>query len=195
MKQTIILILIVLLAFSVGCFYRGSGNVVETELDITGFDKIEAFDGFAVNINQGNTFSIIVSIDDNLIRHLGVVKKGDTLKLDMAQSFIKATTLKAEVTMPELKSLILNDGASATASGSGEELYVEANDGGVVNLSAIQVKNAIVKATDGSVVATINVSDNLTAEAHDGSTVSYLGSPTDLTTDASDGGNVKQLEK
>jgi len=193
MKRIIILILAALLVLSVGCSYSGSGNVVETELDITGFDKIEAFDGFSVNITQGDTFSVVVSIDDNLVEHLSVVKKGDTLKLDMAstKSFRNITTLKAEVTMPELTSVILNDGARATASGTGEEIYIEANDGCNADLSAFEVKKATAKADDGSEI-TVNASDSLTAEATDGSKVYYLGDPTDLTTDASDGGDVIQ---
>ncbi len=191
MKRTVILSLVALFILLVGCSYTGSGNVVETKLDITGFDKIEAFDGFTVNITQGDTFSIVVSIDDNLVEHLGVVKKGDTLKIDMAstKSFKDITTLKAEVTMPELTSLILNDGADATASGSGEELYVEANDGCDADLSAFQVKSATVKADNGSNV-TVNASDSLTAEANNGSSVYYLGDPADFTTDAANGGKV-----
>jgi len=193
MKRTIILVIAVLLILSVGCTYSGSGNVVETKLDITGFDKIEAFDGFSVNITQGDTFSVVISIDDNLVEHLGVVKRGDTLKLDMAstKSFRNVTTLKAEVTMPELTSVILNDGANASASGTGEEIYIEANDGCNADLSAFKVKKATAKADDGSSV-TVNVTDSLTAKATDGSKVYYLGDPTDLTTDASDGGDVIQ---
>jgi len=182
-----------MLILLIGCSYSGSGNVVDTELDITGFDKIEAFDGFTVNITQGDTFSVAVSIDDNLVEHLGVVKKGDTLKLDMAsgKSFKNVTTLKAEITMPELTSVILNDGARATASGSGDEIYIEANDGCSADLSAFQVKKATAKADDGSDI-TISVSDSLTAEARDGGKVYYIGDPADLTTDASDGGKVSQ---
>jgi hypothetical protein len=193
MKRIIILILAVLLVLSVGCSYSGSGNVVETELDITGFDKIEAFDGFSVNITQGDTFSVVVSVDDNLVEHLAVVKKGDTLKLDMAptKSFRNVTALKAEITMPELTSVVLNDGAHVNGSGSGDELYIEANDGCSADLSAFQVKSATVKADDGSQV-TVNASDSLTAKATDGSQVYYLGNPTDLNTDASDGGDVIQ---
>ena len=193
MKRIIILVLVALLVLLIGCSYSGSGNVVETELNITGFDKIEAFDGFAVNITQGDTFSVIISIDDNLVEHLVVVKKGDTLKLDMAatKSFKNVTTLKAEITMPELTSVILNDGARATASGSGDEIYIEANDGCNADLSAFQVKKATAKADDGSDI-TVNVSDSLTAEARDGGKVYYLGDPTDLTTDASDGGKITQ---
>jgi len=191
MKRTIIFVLAVLVALSVGCTFSGSGNVIEHKIDVTDFTKIEAFDGFKVNITQGDTFSVVVSIDDNLVEHLGVVKKGDTLKFDMAsnKSFGKITTLKAEVTMPELKSVIVNDGANITATGSGEEIYIEADDGAGADLSAFQVKSATVKADDGSKV-TVNVSGSLTAEAHDGSQVYYLGDPTDLNTDASDGGKV-----
>ena len=193
MKRIIILVLAVILVLSVSCSYSGSGNVVETKLDISGFDKIEAFDGFSVNITKGDTFSVVISIDDNLVEHLSVVKKGDTLKLDMAstKSFRNVTTLKAEVTMPELTSVILNDGARATASGTGEEIYIEANDGCNADLSAFEVKKATAKADDGSEI-TVNASDSLIAEATDGSKVYYLGDPTDLTTDASDGGDVIQ---
>ena len=89
--------------------------------------------------------------------------------------------------------MILNDGAGATASGSGEEIYVEADDGCDADLSAFKVKNASVKAIDGSQV-TVNVSGSLDATADDGSSVYYLGNPTDLTTDATDGSKVEPVD-
>jgi hypothetical protein len=191
MKRIIIPVIVILLALSVGCFYTGSGNVVTHEVNVSGFDKIEAYDGFDVNIIQGDDFSVVVSIDDNLVEHLGVVKKGDTLMVDMTsgKSFRNVTTLKAEITMPELNSLILNDGSEATATGSGNEIYIEANDGCDADLSAFQVKEATVKAIDGSGV-TVNVSGSLDATADDGSSVYYLGDPADITTDVSDGSKV-----
>lgn len=196
MKRIIILVLVVLLALSVGFASTGSGKVVAHEVDVNGFDKIEARDGFTVNISQGDTFSVVVHIDDNLVEHLQVVKKGDTLVVDMSSfsSHKDVTAMRAEVTMPELTSLILKNGAHATASGSGEELYVEVSDGSGADISAFLVENAIVKAYDGSRV-TVNVSDSLTAGAYNGSQVYYLGNPTDLTTDAANGGKVIQMDE
>jgi hypothetical protein len=196
MKYTIIFILAILLITSVGCFYTGSGNIVEKKFDINTFDKIEASDGFKINISQGDIFSVVVKIDDNMVDHLVVTRENDTLKLEMNPKggFRNIFTLKAEVTLPKLTSLVLNNGAHATATGSGEEIYIEINNGCIVDLAAFRVKNAIVNVNNGSQI-TINVIDSLIAKADNGSKVHYLGNPKDLKKEESNGSEITPVNK
>jgi hypothetical protein len=98
----------------------GSGNVITQDEAITGFDKVDISNSFSVDVTQGEEFSVVTRIDDNLVEHLNVVKQGSTLKigLDPTQSYtILDATMEAEVTMPELVGLELSGNSDARASG------------------------------------------------------------------------------
>jgi len=106
----------------------GSGTLVTEEYTLTGFDKVDVSHGFAVDISQGDTFSVVVSIDDNLVQYLRVEKQGSTLKigLDPGRNY-RDTLATAEVTMPELTGLELSGASdvSVTDFTSSEALYAE----------------------------------------------------------------------
>ena len=193
MKRIIIVILVVLGALLAGCrltSISGSGDVVTQEETITGFDKVQISHGFRVEISQGDTFSVVVRVDDNLVQYLQVVKQDNTLKIGLEpdRTYVSAT-LRAEVTMAELNRLTLRHGSRATVSGSGGEVTVEAFDGSRGDLQAFAVENATVVARGGSRL-TVNVSGKLVADAHEGSRVDYLGNPTDVTTNTTGGSEI-----
>ena len=97
----------------------GSGNVVTQEEAISDFDKVEISHSFEVDIKQGESFSVIIRVDDNLVEQLQVEKFGSTLKigLEPAVSIVSNATLEAEITMPELTGLDLSGASNATISG------------------------------------------------------------------------------
>jgi hypothetical protein len=187
-------ILLVAAALMVGCglvSVTGSGNVVTQEEAITGFDKLDISQGFQVVVRQGDTFSVVIRVDDNLVDDLNVVKEGSTLKigLDQIRSY-ENVTLQAEVTMPELVGLDLSGGSRVTASGSGEDIAIDASGGSGADLADFTVVNANVDASGGSQV-TVNVSGTLNVDASGGSQVSYSGNPTLGTIDTSGGAQVR----
>lgn len=194
MSKLRILILLVAGVLMVGCgvvSVTGSGNVVTQEEAITGFDKLDVSQGFQVVVRQGDTFSVVIRIDDNLVERLNVVKEGSTLKigLDQIRSY-ENVTLQADVTMPELVGLDLSGGSRVSASGSGEDIALNASGGSGADLAAFPVVNANVDASGGSQV-TVNVSGTLNVDASGGSQVSYSGNPTLGTIDTSGGAQVR----
>jgi hypothetical protein len=204
MKKSILFTLIVLVPLLTACcgipnigdlipgageVIQGSGNVVTQEETITGFDEVEVSQGFRVDISQGDTFSLVVRVDDNLVQYLQVVKQDNTLKIGLEPVRTYVGTLQAEVTMPKLSRLTLRHGSRGTVSGSGGDVTVEAFDGSRGDLSAFAVENATVAARGGSRL-TVNVSGKLVADAHEGSRVDYLGNPTDVTTNTTGGSEI-----
>ena len=102
----------------------GSGNVVTQEEDITGFDKVDVSHAFKVDISQGQAFSVVIRIDDNLVQYLEVVKQGSTLKIGLkpgrrynTRKITRKITMEAEVTMPELSGLELSGASQGTITG------------------------------------------------------------------------------
>ena len=189
-------LLSILFILAVGCSFSESGIIVEKKFDISDFNKIEASDGFKIQINQGASYSVSVSTNDNILKDLVVTREVDTLKLEMSHSKGSKTTstLKAEVTMPELVGLFLNDGASAIAIGSGQEIVIEMDTGSYADFSAFQVNDAYVSVNNGSQI-TVNAINNLDAIANNGSKIYYLGNPESLSKDASTAGTIAPVSK
>jgi hypothetical protein len=97
----------------------GSGNVVTQEETFTRFDKVDVSHAFKVEISRGDTFSVVIRVDDNLVEYLEVVKQGSTLKIGLkpGRSYsISKTTREAEITMPELTGLELSGASQGTIS-------------------------------------------------------------------------------
>ena len=108
----------------------GSGNVVTREFDLSGFDQVEVTNAFEVEIRQGDAFSVIVRVDDNVEQYLDVVQQASTLRIGLkpiSSGTVSATTLEAEVTMPALTGLELSGASDVSVADfkSTVPLYVE----------------------------------------------------------------------
>jgi hypothetical protein len=97
----------------------GSGNIVTQEETFTGFDKVEVSNAFKVDIRQGETFNVVIRVDDNLVQYLEVVKRGSMLKIGLEPGGhnVRNAIMEAEVTMPELTGLKLSGASHGTISG------------------------------------------------------------------------------
>jgi len=133
MFKSRIFILFIALAVLVGCApttITGSGNVVTQEEAITDFDKVDISHSFDADISQGESFSVIIRVDDNLVDHLEVLKQGSTLKIGLKPNRnynVRNATMEAEVTMPELTGLDLSSASQANITGfkSAKDLLVD----------------------------------------------------------------------
>ena len=179
----------------------GSGNVVAQEYDLTDFDAVDISHAFNVDITQGETYSVIVKVDDNLVEHLQVVKQGNTLKIGLKplQDFnVRNATMEAEVTMPALSAVEASGASDVTANGfestnafrvrlsgsstavltgSAGDLTVDVSGSSDADLAEFPVGDARVDAS-GSSTVTVNVSGRLDVDASGSSDIYYLGSPT-----------------
>jgi len=179
----------------------GSGNVVANEYDLAGFDAVDISHSFKVVVTQGEFYSVIVRVDDNLVEHLNVVKQGSTLKIGLKPNLdytIRNATMEAEVTMPELTGVEasgssdatitgfestnalqvdLSGASTAVLTGSAGEVTVDASGSSEADLAEFPIGDARVDASGVSTV-TVNVSGRLDADASGSSEVLYIGNPT-----------------
>ena len=213
------LVLFLLVALLVGCTPLGgtitaSGNVVTQEEAISGFDKVEVSHAFKVDISQGDTFSVVVRIDDNLLQYLEVVKQGSTLKIGLKTDRItRDSTLEAEVTMPQLTGLDLSAASQATITGfkSTSALNVDLSaasrlggdiEAGGARLDISDASQVILRGSAGYVImdasgaSAVDLADfpvaNASVEARDASTVTVNASGT-LDVDASGASQVQYV--
>jgi hypothetical protein len=166
---------LVLMVMSLGCglipgarTISGSGDVVTREEPITGFDRVDVSHAFQVDISQGDTFSVVVTVDDNLVEYLEVVKQGDTLKigLEPGQGYsVREATLEAEVTMPKLAGLEMSGASHVAVTGFKSTKTFDVNLSGASRLRGeIDAGDATFDASGASRVTLNGSAGNVTVE-------------------------------
>jgi hypothetical protein len=136
MKKAIIIIVIVV-AVAVTCTVLilrgwpggliGSGNLETEEYAFTDFTEVEIGSAFEFEIEQSSSYSINVTADDNVIDYVQVSQDGQTLKIRLGRVlFLGPVTLRASVTMPQLRDLTASGASRGTVSGfsSNEDLDI-----------------------------------------------------------------------
>ena len=175
------LILLLAIFFLAGCAQvriTGSGNVVTQEEAITGFDKVDISQSFKVDISQGDNFSVVIRVDDNLVEYLEVVKQGSTLKIGLEPNrsyTILNATMEAEVTMPELVGVDVSGSSDAQVSG------FESSKSLVVDISGNSGLRGDIQAGDTSFDVSGNSSVALSGSAGNVSVSASGSSEVDLT--------------
>ena len=113
----------------VGQTVTGSGNVVTLEQPNQGFSRVEFSHAFEADVTQGESYSVVITIDDNLEQYLQVSQSGDTLKIGFQPGLLslRNATMRARVTMPELTAVIGSGATQIRIDGfeSGKDLRVE----------------------------------------------------------------------
>ncbi len=166
--------------------------------------------GFRVEITESSTFSVRVTVDDNIVDRLRVTKTGGTLSIALDPGIYTFMSLRAVVTMPDIEgldlsggsrgsisgfvglaSLDLSGGSHVDADGSAGDLTVDASGGSTLDLENFPVHDADVAFSGGS-SGTISLDGTLDANLSGGSRLWYIGSPTLGDIDTSGGSNVNK---
>jgi hypothetical protein len=196
----------------IGDSVTGSGTLVTETKSITGFTSVSAAMGFNVEITESSTFSVRVTVDDNVVDKLRVTKTGDTLSIALDPGIYIGMTLRAVVTMPNIEGLELSGGSRGDISGfvglasldlelsggshvdvegSAGDLMVDASGGSTLDLSGFPVNDADITFSGGS-SGTISLDGTLDADVSGGSRLWYIGSPTLGNIDTSGGATVQK---
>jgi hypothetical protein len=177
----------------------GSGNLRTQEETFSDFAAVDVGGGFKVNITQASSYSVAITADDNLFDYIQVTKTDGTLSI-MVQPIVsfQTSTLKAEITMPDLQEVQFSGGVNGTATGfvlshdfraelsggsilrmDGEaiNLAAECSGGSRLELSEFSVTNADINFSGGS-QGSINLDGVLNADLSGGSRLFYIGNPT-----------------
>ena len=90
----------------------GSGNLETEAYAFSDFTEIEIGSAFQFEIEQSSSYNISITADDNVMEYVQVSQVGQTLKIGLrAGTWFGPGTLRASVTMPELRGLTVS-GAS-----------------------------------------------------------------------------------
>ncbi len=201
-------------AIGFGAPVIGSGNVQTQQKDFSDFTAVSVGSGFNVQVTQAATYNVSITTDANLQQYVEVYKTGSTLYIRLKPTMgFTTTSLKAQVSMPDLTNLQLSGGVVGTASsfnvthdftadlaggsrltmtGQAGNLTAICSGGSNLQLGDFQVTNARVDFTGGS-QGTVNVSGKLDAVLSGGSRLSYIGNPTLGIIDKSGGSTISKV--
>ncbi|MPZ87274.1 MAG: hypothetical protein GEU81_04195 [Nitriliruptorales bacterium] len=85
---------------------RGSGDVVEEDVQVSPFDRIEVSSAFVVEVATGTAPGLTLHVDDNLRDAVDVGVVGGTLRLGLRpDTNVRDATLRAEVTVTDLEAI------------------------------------------------------------------------------------------
>jgi hypothetical protein len=97
---------------------QGSGVLVTQEMNLSGFSRLVISHAFEADVRKSDTYSVVITVDDNLVDHLDVSKRGDTLYVGIDNvSLLGDATLRAKITMPTLEGLAASGATKVTATG------------------------------------------------------------------------------
>ena len=130
MKRIIVAVLIIGL-LALGCFVgcgeedswlpgpgeKGSGDLETCVLGFSDFNRVEAGPAFRIEIARSDSYSVSITADDNLIDEIEVSRSGEALVIGLTPGGHEFTTLRAEITMPELYGLELDAATTCTVAG------------------------------------------------------------------------------
>ncbi|MCU0509526.1 MAG: DUF2807 domain-containing protein [Anaerolineae bacterium] len=182
-KLVLFLTAVAALALLSGCFpvvvggeqVVGSGRTVTEEYDFTGFTRVAVGSAFEVDINQGDAYAVAVTVDDNLVQHLDVRMDGDTLRIGLKPALrfsFRNTTLRAEITMPDVEALDLSGATRTRLDGFSSDKTVDVEVSGASQLTGDMTSGAMnVEASGASRVELSGETGNLDARASGASTL------------------------
>lgn len=159
-----VILTITLLALAAGCItikgtigsgpaVTGSGTLETREMDYSGFTTIEAGYAFQVDVTKASSFSVSITLNDNLYEYLDIRKTGDTLYLGLKPNHsYRNITHRATITMPQLRGVELTGVARADISGfsSADSLRLEVSGAGFLDLDDIEAGDVTLKLSGAS---------------------------------------------
>ena len=211
MRRTYIFI-ILFAAFLAGCRHwgiRGSGDLAEETREIEQFSKIEVAGAFSVDVTVGESTSLKIETDDNLLKYVRTRTHGDKLIIDTKKDISPKSKLKVTISTQELTSIDASGANSLNVKGiSTEKFYVDLSgacsadlEGCVDNLTidisgagscdareliAVNVKVDLSGASNADVYA----SESLDADISGVGNLDFYGDPKNVKSDVSGIGSI-----
>ena len=96
---------------------KGNGNVQQKNLNLSGFEGIDAGGIFNIRLKQG-AFSVVAETDENLLPHIQATVKSGTLHLNTEKSLNPTERLGVIITMPSVKEIEMSGASFLITEGS-----------------------------------------------------------------------------
>lgn len=155
MKKIFLALVMTIVSFFAQAQLKGSGSIISKSYDFTNFNqlKLEDLDG-DISIKLGSTYTITLSISENLFPLLELEQKNDTKELKISfknnsnnKKYIEDSNLKIVITMPSLVKVEHNANSNLVITNLNElNFQLLSLDNGTAELNGIvkdlQLKNS-----------------------------------------------------
>ena len=150
-----------------------------------GWHSVKVSDACAVEITKDSTCSFVLNkplgvqawVEDSVLHITGLTNRRHL----------------AQVTMPELRSLVVKDASRATVKGHFGTVTMRVSDASKVEATESEIEHLTICCTDAS-KALVNVTGTLDAQAKDASRIRYKGKPILLGHDMQDMSSIKPIK-
>lgn len=149
---------------STGAGVTGSGKLVTKQISVSDFSELEVGSAFKVDITRSDSFSAVVTADDNVIDMVEVTQSGQTLRIGLKSGSYNHATYRASVGMPDFQRLQMADASVGMLTGFrprtldlgllGASQLTGRLDGGQVRLAAQEASTVTLGGSADSVVLT-----------------------------------------
>lgn len=150
-----------------------------------GWHSVKVSDACSVEISSGNDCSFVLNkpkgvqswVEDSVLHITGLTRRHCV----------------AQVTMPELRSLVVKDASNANVRGQFGVVNMRISDASKVEAEECEIKHLTICCTDAS-RAVVHVTGTLDVQAKDASRIRYKGNPVVLKQESLDMSSVRQIK-
>jgi hypothetical protein len=214
MKTKIISAVLLISIILSGCGFwgvRGNGKLKDETRKIMEFNRIDAGGAFTIIIKVGQSPSVKITGEENLLSYIRTNVRGNTLVIDTKKSISPRKEIVIHITTPKLESIdasgannVIADGISAeefevSLSGAGtidikgESLKLKAEISGAGTIDAKDLKAEDVKiSVSGAANAEVYASKSINATVSGVGSINYYGDPKDVKTNVSGVGSISR---
>ena len=138
MLARILVVVLVALAILGGCRAGlpfgdiiASGRPATQTFDFSEFDKVELSDAFEAEVTAADGYRVEVTVDDNLVDHLQVEQRGNTVKIGLKPlTSVTNAHLQARISLPTLTGFDVSGASSARVAGFRSDKNMQINASG-----------------------------------------------------------------
>ncbi len=155
---------------------RGSGRLISIQEDFTDFNSIEISHTFQADVVIGNNYSVRLQIDDNLRQYLVSEKHDNKIFLGLeGNNNYNDITLKAEITMPHLRSISGSGATGFNVNGldTDDNFYIDLSGASHVK-GHFNTGNLTINLSGASVVEISGKGKNLSIESSGASLIKMI---------------------
>lgn len=150
----------------VGPSERGSGNIIEETRKVSGFDSISVDYPASVFISQGNTESLKVEADDDVLPGLKTEVMNNELRIyykkDGDKRINPTKTIVITITVKDLKAVDFSSAGELTMDGiSSDGLDISLSGAGNIDLNDVNVKELSVNMSGAGSMTASGTADDL----------------------------------
>jgi len=152
-------------------------------VEFSDFTAVEVGWAFEVSITQSSAYSVVISADEKIFDNIEVTQIEETLVIGLESGTIDPSGLfrKAEITMPDLKKLILSGATQCTVAGfsNANPFILEVSGASSLELININVGDAEIEVSGASTLNARGSAQDLVAIVSGASRLDFSNFPVD----------------